>query len=722
MKFIKGWKSFLNEVENEEEEKTSTFSRFGDDLKQDDEPDEYKTPYKPEHESPKQHSRGVHFGQNPDELQCVIDLRHAVGSRAGDYSAISSFYDCMEEHGYEKLGAGSFRAVFAVPGRPDLVLKIVSPTNHNNPKPAMGMNRKEAQGLFQTTSDLVPKVYDSARDYYWIISEKVDPIKDWTNMQDFFPVWKEEEEFAFQRWFKRLISSKTKQEAAIKILDAKKDLYELKNSAKDLVNDPLILQIRDLLARFDLPVWDIRPYNVGYATRNGEKQFVILDPGFELDELFPGKSDKDEMDMFPTGRGGSAIFDADKKYVETWSPPEGFWNSKKPVPPTQHSKDQSKRALQEVLTKQWQLFLENRGPHDFLYDISKSADKITITLLDPSTKEPIESKKEGTNAYISIEKRTNVPNWEVSWASSPIDSEGVGTIMYLMALEQAEEGLAPDSYETSPDARRIWEKFMDSNEYGVKKELKDGHEGEDESDPFNFVFFKPKKTILARYQDKIIEKEAESEEKVEFDPEKEEKVEYFDPEQFNWEDLDDIDELYENLGQNEDTDMATKVIMADESGNILILRRSERPHRWDLPGGHIQYGENPEDGAHRETKEETNLDISNLTPLNTAENTHFYKCGAPKGDIQLQKEEHTDFMWINPKDIDQYNMKKHLKDAIFGAFEVMAEQNEPYQRYSKGTYKKFIAKLAKQGKNKYNVGDRMKTPSTKHLKSGPPGG
>ena len=30
--------------------------------------------------------------------------------------------------------------------------------------------------------------------------------------------------------------------------------------------------------------------------------------------------------------------------------------------------------------------------------------------------------------------------------------------------------------------------------------------------------------------------------------------------------------------------------------------------------------------------------------------------------------------------------------------------------------------FAKQGKNKYNVGGSMKTPSTKHLKSGPPGG
>jgi len=378
-------------------------------------------------------------------------------------------------------------------------------------------------------------------------------------------------------------------------------------------------------------------------------------------------------------------------------------------------------GIEESLNKNWQLFLENKGPQDFLYDIARSSDKITITLLDPETKEPVESKKEDTNAYISMEKRTEVPNWEVSWSSSPLESEGVGTIMYLMALELTEEGLAPDSYETSPDALRIWEKFMKNNEYGVEKELKDGHEGQDESDPFNFVFFKPKSGILDQFSDKITQKEVESEEKEHFDPEKEEKVEYFDPEQFNWEDLDDIDELYEQLIQDEDTNEVSKVIIADDSGKILILKRTDKGNMWDLPGGHLKKGENPLDGAQREAKEETNLDISGLNPLKTHENIHFFKCGAPKGDISLQQDEHTDFMWVNPKEIDQYDMKSHQKEAIFGAFEALEEQNEPYQRFSRGTYRKFITKLAKQGLNKYNVGGKMKKASAKHLKSGPPG-
>ena len=163
--------------------------------------------------------------------------------------------------------------------------------------------------------------------------------------------------------------------------------------------------------------------------------------------------------------------------------------------------------------------------------------------------------------------------------------------MYLMALELAKEGLSPDSYDTSPDAARIWAKFMPEGAYGVKKEVKEGHEGKNEEDPFNFVFFKPKTAILDQYSAKITQKEAEGEEKAAFDPKTEEYVPPFEPEDFDWEELDYIE-----------------------------------------------------------------------------------------------------------------------------------EQTEPYQRFSRGTYRIFINKLGKQGKNKYNVGGRMKKPSSKHLKSGPPGG
>ena len=532
------------------------------------EPDEYSSPY--EHEETDEETREKYFGKDPNDLLCIKRLKDPK-----DYLSPANFYKCMDDAGYEKISGGSFRWVFDHPDDPSLVFKMVAP-NHflENPdlrgaavKRAMEMNRKEATGAFQTTSELVPKVYDSAKDYFWIISEKVTPIETWRELQTHFPAWKEEGAEEFMWWFQKLISPDTIPEVAIEQLDRR---IEYAKMGEELVNDPLILNIRDLLAQFDLPVWDIRPHNVGYATRDGKKQFVILDPGFELTPDTKEDQPEDSEDF-------SKLFK--DKYALTAPEKPGI----------------------EKLAENWRLFTENveedeenveiKGPDDFLYDITTSSDRIIITLLDSETKKPVKSKKEDTNAYISLEKRTDVPHWEVSWSSSPQNSEKVGTIMYLMALELAKEGLSPDSYETSPDAARIWAKFMPEGAYGVKKEVKEGHEDKDETNPFNFVFFKPKTTTLDQYSAKIAQKEAEGGEKAGFNPETEEYVPPFEPNDFDWEELDYIE-----------------------------------------------------------------------------------------------------------------------------------EQTEPYQRYARGTYRIFINKLGKQGKNKYNVGGRMKKPSSKHLKSGPPGG
>lgn len=48
-----------------------------------------------------------------------------------------------------------------------------------------------------------------------------------------------------------------------------------------------------------------------------------------------------------------------------------------------------------------------------------------------------------------------------------------------------------------------------------------------------------------------------------------------------------------------------------EHGYVLLVRRAEEPYMglWALPGGHCEFGEHPRNTAHREAKEETNLDV-----------------------------------------------------------------------------------------------------------------
>jgi len=298
---FENWRRYLKEAAVDPYGATQVQTKVAKPKTPEPEADEYTAPYEPEYESPREYSRELHFGKNPDELKCVMDLRHPkVEVFPPD------FYRCMEDHGYQKLGAGSFRAVFAVPENPELVLKIVGPANSraSDQKRAMEMNRKEAQASFQTASDLVPKVYDSANDYFWITSEKVVPVKTWLEMKSFFPAWKDENEHDFSTHFYDLIKENRNEEDLIGVLDRRIEYVKM---GEELVNDPLILQIRDLLAQFDLPEWDIRPHNVGYAVRGGKKQFIILDPGFELKGLEQGFSSEPSLSSLLKDKYGKTM-------------------------------------------------------------------------------------------------------------------------------------------------------------------------------------------------------------------------------------------------------------------------------------------------------------------------------------------------------------------------------------------------------------------------------
>lgn len=54
-------------------------------------------------------------------------------------------------------------------------------------------------------------------------------------------------------------------------------------------------------------------------------------------------------------------------------------------------------------------------------------------------------------------------------------------------------------------------------------------------------------------------------------------------------------------------------VLVTNEGKVLIQRRvgAHGEGTWSLPGGHMEFGESPEETAAREAKEEVNVDISN---------------------------------------------------------------------------------------------------------------
>ncbi|MFH0940315.1 MAG: NUDIX domain-containing protein [Candidatus Omnitrophota bacterium] len=52
-------------------------------------------------------------------------------------------------------------------------------------------------------------------------------------------------------------------------------------------------------------------------------------------------------------------------------------------------------------------------------------------------------------------------------------------------------------------------------------------------------------------------------------------------------------------------------------GGIVLIKRSNPPFGWAIPGGFLDYGESLEEAAAREAKEETGLVVTNLKQFHT---------------------------------------------------------------------------------------------------------
>ena len=362
----------------------------------------------------------------------------------------------------------------------------------------------------------------------------------------------------------------------------------------------------------------------------------------------------------------------------------------------------------------WRALCEVQGPSDYSFMVERSTDTIKITIIDKKTSAPVSGKPnqygEPTGeAGMLLQKRDDNDFWEVSSIAAPEHSSGVGKELYLLALELASDsGLSPDSVSISPRAKTIWNDYLRKHP-SVTVDEKESEVDADVDDPYKYVFYiapgfeSGLDVVYKRTADRSYETPSDEDVPPPFDPEV---------------DIEDyLEDIYENTNKK-DTNRVSKVVIYQKNGTILLLKRVDGEKNWDLPGGHLKQDEDHLTAASRETKEETNLDIGALKHVKDHQHLKFYKCAAPAGDIQLQPEEHDDFKWVNPRDINNYPIRKSIKDAILDAIGLVQED---FQQNVKKGYSKLKFKLIGQGKNTYNVGGKMEKPSYKRSKSAPPG-
>ncbi len=111
----------------------------------------------------------------------------------------------------------------------------------------------------------------------------------------------------------------------------------------------------------------------------------------------------------------------------------------------------------------------------------------------------------------------------------------------------------------------------------------------------------------------------------------------------------------------------------EKDNKILLLKRSEKyehlTNAWDIPGGRINFGEEPKEGLKREIKEETGLKLKEIKKILDAstvfknEEKHIvritYLCTVEEGNPILSNE-HTHIEWIPKEELKRLEFKDQL--------------------------------------------------------------
>jgi 8-oxo-dGTP diphosphatase len=122
-----------------------------------------------------------------------------------------------------------------------------------------------------------------------------------------------------------------------------------------------------------------------------------------------------------------------------------------------------------------------------------------------------------------------------------------------------------------------------------------------------------------------------------------------------------------------------------EGDKVLLLKRLETkrflPGYYDVPGGKLEEGEDPNSAILRELKEETGMEGRVIRPYNVwhaiterdgnkehmIEIDYLVEVKGPK-KVSVSKDEHSEYIWVDRHNIPE-KISPELKSTILRAFE-----------------------------------------------------
>lgn len=115
-----------------------------------------------------------------------------------------------------------------------------------------------------------------------------------------------------------------------------------------------------------------------------------------------------------------------------------------------------------------------------------------------------------------------------------------------------------------------------------------------------------------------------------------------------------------------------KAFVFNDEGKFLIMKRTEsapsKPNAWDLPGGSIDFGENPYESIEREIREEAGIEVEDVRPFDVwgevDQDKEFwttiaYRAKVKSGEIKLSYE-HNDYKWVTCEEFPKYSQSKRF--------------------------------------------------------------